>query len=83
VIQLKHLDENKSTLERIGLEETYKDILGLKIPHSIIPVALGRTVADIIEIAVKNFLLKKNGIDSGKMFSERVDSLIKKKGSRK
>lgn len=59
--------------DRIGIEEKeYSEILGVEILKLQIPVSPGRPMGTIIETAVTNFLLMKNGVDSAKEFEEVV-----------
>ncbi len=51
--------------ERLGLETMSYEILGVKIPYIIIPVSPGRNVATIVEVAVRNQILKNSGKYSG------------------
>ena len=50
----------------------HAEILGVKIMRIRIPVSSGRPMSTIIESAVTNFLLLKEGLDSAKEFEERV-----------
>ena len=54
-------------------------IHGIEIPETILPVREGRSMSVIVEAAVRNFRLKKAGIDSGKEFEERIIEIIKNK----
>ncbi len=59
--------------DRLGLEEKeYNEYLGISIMKMKIPVTYGRPMATIIETAVKNYLLLREGFDSAKEFEERV-----------
>ena len=79
VIELKLLDENYS-FERIDTSEHFKNILGVYIPNIQIPVSSGRNLADLIEVAVRNELLKAQGIDASKEFSKKLNDLLNVKG---
>ena len=79
VIELKLLDENYS-FERIDTSEHYKNILGVYIPNIQIPVSSGRNLADLIEVAVRNELLKAQGIDASKEFAKKLNDLLNVKG---
>lgn len=69
--------DNDYDYDRVGIEEKeYTEILGVKIMKIRIPVSMGRPMSTIIETAVINFLLLKNGLDSAKEFEERVLSQI-------
>lgn len=59
--------------DRVGIEEKeYTEILGVKIMKIRIPVSSGRPMSTIIESAVINYMLLKDGLDSAKEFEERV-----------
>ncbi|MBQ7447862.1 MAG: HPr(Ser) kinase/phosphatase, partial [Eubacterium sp.] len=58
VIKLEDWDPNK-TYDRLGLEEEYTEILGLKLPCHSIPIRPGRNLAVICESAAVNFRQKK------------------------
>jgi HPr kinase/phosphorylase len=61
IINLKKLQRRRE-YDRIGLRflEDY-EILGIKIPQINIPVAPGRNIATLIEVACKAHILKKRG----------------------
>ena len=75
VIELKMLDENYQ-FERIDTSEHFKDILGVYVTCIQIPVSSGRNIADLIEVAIRNELLKAQGIDAGKEFAKRLNDLL-------
>ena len=54
------------------------NILDVEIPKITIPVREGRSMGVIIESAVTNYLLAKNGLDSAKEFEKRVLEFIEK-----
>ncbi len=60
VINLEKWDAKKK-YDRLGEENYYFKILGLDIPLITLPVAPGRNLSTIIEVAVRNFLAKKSG----------------------
>ena len=49
--------------DRLGNKEQRENILGLDIPKLTIPVRPGRNIAVLVEVAAKNFRLKKFGYD--------------------
>ena len=61
-----------STIELELKKKEYNEILGIKILKMTIPVSQGRPMSSVIETAVTNFLLLKDGLDSAKEFEERV-----------
>lgn len=71
-IELEPFDDSIE-YDRVGIEQReYTEILGEEILRIRIPVSPGRPLGTIIETAVTNFLLIKNGIDSAKEFEEKV-----------
>ncbi|RMF96244.1 MAG: HPr(Ser) kinase/phosphatase [Candidatus Schekmanbacteria bacterium] len=60
VIELEEWDQKKE-YDRVGLDEIKAEILGVKLPKVLIPVGPGRNMSMIIEIAARNYLLKRMG----------------------
>ena len=59
--------------DRIGSEYKYMDILGVKVPYITIPIQPGRNLAVILEVAAMNNRQKRQGYDSAKEFTDRID----------
>jgi HPr kinase/phosphorylase len=67
--------------DRLGITgETY-DLLGVSKPYVRLPVASGRNLALLVEIAARNHLMKLQGYDSARSFLQRIDAQIAKEGS--
>lgn len=62
--------------DRLGVDDQRSTILGVELPHIIIPVRPGRNLGSIIEVAARNFLLKGMGYHSARDFQERLMSRI-------
>ena len=60
--------------DRLGLEDQYMDILGVKIPLNTIPVTPGRNLAVILEVAAMNNRQRKMGYNAAKEFTEQINS---------
>lgn len=81
-IKLVKFDPSDQT-ERIGKKVQYLEILNQKIPMLTIPVYAGRSVAELVEVAVTNLKLKQFGYDSSFEFENRLNELLsQKKGGR-
>ncbi len=65
VIQLELWDSEK-VYDRLGLENEYTEILGIKVPVSIVPVKPGRNLSIIIEAAAMNNRQKKMGYNAAR-----------------
>ncbi|MBI3986332.1 MAG: HPr(Ser) kinase/phosphatase [Lentisphaerae bacterium] len=61
-----------------GLTPKTRELLGVRIPHLVIPVAPGREMANIIEVATLNEKLKRLGHDAAKELDEKLMSVMAK-----
>lgn len=64
--------------ERTGLEREYYDILGIKVPHIVLPVRPGRDLARLVEVASMVDALRLMGHDSAREFNDRLISFMAK-----
>ena len=65
--------DNQQVYDRLGLEEQYKEILGVKIPLNTIPITPGRNLAVILEVAAMNNRQRKTGYNAAMEFTEQVN----------
>lgn len=72
-INLEKWDPKKK-YDRLGEDNLYYRVLGIDIPMINIPVAPGRNLSTLIEVAVRYFLARKNG---KKSFLELADEKTK------
>ncbi len=77
VIELQRWDPAKK-YDRLGIDGESYAILERERPLLRLPVASGRNLALLIEIAARNELLKSQGYDAAKEFARRVDEEIAK-----
>jgi HPr kinase/phosphorylase len=63
-----------SKMERLPLNASYQEILGVKISTVSIPVIAGRNLAVLVEAAARNFVLQQRGIDSMQEFLARHET---------
>ncbi len=77
VIELERWDPSKK-YDRLGLDGEAYAILDRSRPFLRLPVASGRNIALLIEIAARNELLKSQGYDAAKEFALKVDEQIAK-----
>ena len=64
--------DKHSSYDRLGLEENYTDILGVKVPTYTIPITPGRNLAVILEVAAMNNRQRKLGYNPAKEFTEQM-----------
>ena len=77
VIELEEWDENKE-YDRIGADDEFMDILGVKVPKVIIPVRPGRNISAIIEIAAKNYRQKLLGYNPLETYNKKFNNVMRK-----
>jgi HPr kinase/phosphorylase len=73
VITLKSWNEVED-VDRLGMEQQYVKILGIDVPHMIIPVRPGRDLARLIEVAAFHTKLKASGYNPAQELNDRLIS---------
>ena len=72
VVQLERWEPGRE-YDRLGLEDQRYEVLGVRIPMIRMPVAPGRNVAILVEVAARNQLLKSRGHDAANRLVDRLD----------
>lgn len=62
--------------DRLGISGETFELLGVSKPYVRLPVASGRNLALLVEIAARNHLMKLQGYDSAREFTRRIDEQI-------
>lgn len=78
VIELEHWAEG-AVYDRLGLDETLYDILDVPCPYLKMPIALGRNVSRLVEIATRNHVLKLQGHHSARQFARKLEEELARK----
>lgn len=78
VIELEHWHEGEA-YDRLGLDETLFDILETPCPYIKMPVALGRNVSILVEIAARNHVLKVQGHHSAREFARKLEEELERR----
>jgi HPr kinase/phosphorylase len=63
--------------ERLGLDDVFFDILGLRVPLLRMPVAPGRNIAILVEVAARNQLLRSRGHHAARELAERLERTLR------
>jgi HPr kinase/phosphorylase len=71
--------EQAGAVDRLGLDETKMELLGLPVPCMEIPVRPGRDMARLIEVAAFQTKLRLTGINSAKELSARLSAAMRVK----
>jgi len=72
VVQLERWDPTHK-YDRVGLDETSYETLGIRVPMIRMPVAPGRNLAILVEVAARNQLLRNGGLNSAQRLVDRLD----------
>ena len=75
VVNFEQYDPEK-IYDRLGIDDERANFLGVKVPQVTVPVAPGRNLSIIIEVAAINNRLKRMGINTGKDLVENYDAYI-------
>ncbi len=75
VLELEE-SHTQEEIERLGLEEESYRILDIELPLVRVPVQPGRPIAVLVEVAVRNQVLKRRGVYSAREFSSRLDAVL-------
>lgn len=59
--------------DRLGIENEYAEILGIKVPQLTIPVSQGRNLAVILEVAAMNNRQKRMGYNAAEELYQRLN----------
>jgi len=73
VVHLERWDPDRE-YDRLGLDDASYDLIGLKVPLIRMPVAPGRNLAILVEVAARNQLLRMRGINAARELVRRLDA---------
>jgi HPr kinase/phosphorylase len=76
VVQLERWDHARD-YERLGLDESFFEILGVPVSTVRIPVAPGRNLAILVEVAARNHLLRTRGEHAARQLAARLDQRLR------
>ena len=78
IIQLEMADTlAPQNLDRLEIKSQHENVLGLSVEKVIFPVAAGRNIAVLVEVAVRNHMLLLRGVNGTKQFMERQSRELK------
>ncbi len=75
VVQLERWDGHRE-YDRLGLDETMYELFGVKVPFMCMPVAPGRNLATLVEVAARNQLLRSRGLNAARDLVNRLDQQL-------
>ena len=80
VVHLERWDSSRE-YERLGLDDASYEILGLQVPLIQMPVAPGRNIAILVEVAARNQLLRARGLHAARALADRLEQQLRAGGA--
>lgn len=77
VIELEPWEAGRA-YDRLGLDETLYDLLDTPCPYILMPVATGRNLSNLVEIAARNHVLKLQGHHSAREFTRSLEQKLER-----
>lgn len=75
IVRLERWDQGHE-YDRLGLDDLHHELLGLRVPLVRMPVAPGRNLATLIEVAARTQLLRARGIHAARALVSRLDRAL-------
>jgi HPr kinase/phosphorylase len=75
VVQLERWDPARE-YDRLGLEDSFHELLGVHVPLIRMPVAPGRNLAILVEVAARNQLLRMQGRHAARDLAARLEETL-------
>ncbi|MBP8273470.1 MAG: HPr(Ser) kinase/phosphatase [Acidobacteria bacterium] len=72
IVQLERWESGRE-YDRLGLDTETQDMLGVRVPIIRMPVAPGRNLAMLVEVAARNQILRSRGRHAAKLLAERLE----------
>jgi HPr kinase/phosphorylase len=81
VVRLERWESGRA-YDRLGLDTNTIEILGAQIPMVTMPVAPGRNLAMLVEVAARNHLLRTRGRHAAQLLAERLERRLEQLADR-
>jgi HPr kinase/phosphorylase len=75
IVQLERWDSQRE-YDRLGLDDAFFELLGLRLPLIRMPVAPGRNLAILVEVAARNQLLRARGSNAARELAARLEAQL-------
>jgi HPr kinase/phosphorylase len=77
VVRLERWEVGRA-YDRLGLDTETVDILGVQVPVITMPIAPGRNVAMLVEVAARNQLLRSRGRHAARLLADRLERRLER-----
>ena len=79
ILRMRKPTAEEDDIDRTGLDTATRNVLGVEIPLITVPVAAGRDLTNVVEVAALNQRLKQMGHDSARELDERLKMVLARK----
>ena len=79
IIRMQKSTVDEDNIDRTGLDTQFRDVLGIDIPLIAVPVAAGRDLTNVVEVAALNQRMKQMGRDAAKELDEKLKVALARK----
>ena len=79
IIRMRKPTPEEDDIDRTGLDTATRNVLGVEIPLVTVPVAAGRDLTNVVEVAALNARLKQMGHDAARELDERLKMVLSRK----
>ncbi len=76
ILEMVPWDENRN-YDRVGIDDQFTEILGVKVIRQLMPVQPGRNLAIVVEVAARNLSLKRLGYNPADELNRRLNEQMK------
>jgi HPr kinase/phosphorylase len=83
IIRMIKPSEGEDEIDRTGLDTASRNVLGVDVPLVTVPVAAGRDLTNVVEVAALNQRLKQMGHDSARELDDRLKAALARKDLQK
>jgi HPr kinase/phosphorylase len=80
VVQLERWDTSRE-YDRLGLDENVYELFDVRVPIIHMPVAPGRSLAILVEVAARNQLLRSRGLNAARDLARRLEQQLQGGGA--
>jgi HPr kinase/phosphorylase len=75
VVHLERWDQARE-YDRLGLDATFVGMLGVQVPVVTMPVAPGRNLAMLVEVAARTHILRSGGRHAAQLLAARLEERL-------
>jgi HPr kinase/phosphorylase len=81
VVQLERWESGRE-YDRLGIDTETIELMGVRLPCVRMPVAPGRNLAMLVEVAARNQLLRSRGRHAARLLTERLERRLERLADR-